>query len=101
MIRSLILSLALAATFSVSAKAQIAALDEAKYVTTLKVVVDHKMKDVDLEPDVDKLRSSERFKKELVEMLGKLDNSRPNSAKNQKVMRILERAGKEIYNELK
>ena len=78
-----------------------AALDEAKYITTLKVVTDHKMKDADLEPDVDRLRENERFKKELIKMLGKLDNSRPNSAKNQKIMRILERAGKEVYNELK
>ena len=66
-----------------------------------KVVTDHKMKDADLEPDVDRLRENERFKKELIKMLGKLDNSRPNSAKNQKIMRILERAGKEVYNELK
>lgn len=82
-------------------RSQIAALDEAKYITTLKVVTDHKMKDADLEPDVDRLRENERFKKELIKMLGKLDNSRPNSAKNQKIMRILERAGKEVYNELK
>ena len=34
-------------------------------------------------------------------MVGKLDNSKPNEAKNQRIMRILERAGREIYNELK
>lgn len=101
MIKGLVFGLAAMAAFAVSAEAQIAALDEAKYITTLKVVTDHKMKDADLEPDVDRLRENERFKKELIKMLGKLDNSRPNSAKNQKIMRILERAGKEVYNELK
>ena len=101
MIKSLVFGLAAMAAFAVSAEAQIAALDEAKYITTLKGVTDHKMKDADLEPDVDRLRENERFKKELIKMLGKLDNSRPNSAKNQKIMRILERAGKEVYNELK
>ena len=63
MIKSLVFGLAAMAAFAVSAEAQIAALDEAKYITTLKVVTDHKMKDADLEPDVDRLRENERFKK--------------------------------------
>lgn len=87
--------------FACSAYAQSAALNKAKYVTVLKVIIDHKMQDEELEPDVAKLRESERFKKELVKMLGKLDNSRPSEAKNRRIMRILERTGKEIYDELK
>ncbi len=79
------------------AQAQSAALNKAKYVTVLKVILDHKMNDAELEPDVAKLRESERFKKELVKMIGKLDNSRPSEAKNRRIMRILERTGKEIY----
>ena len=75
MIKSLVFGLAAMAAFAVSAEAQIAALDEAKYITTLKVVTDHKMKDADLEPDVDRLRENERFKKELIKMLGKLDGA--------------------------
>ena len=59
------------------------------------------MKDADLEPDVDRLRENERFKIDLIKMLGMLGNSRQNSANNQNIMRILERAGKEVYNELK
>ncbi len=86
---------------SVSAYAQSAALNKAKYVTVLKVITDHKMQDEELEPDVEKLRESERFKKELVKMIGKLDNSRPSEAKNRRIMRILERTGKQIYDELK
>lgn len=87
--------------FSVSAYAQSAALNKAKYVTVLKVITDHKMQDEELVPDVDKLRESERFKKELVKMIGKLDNSRPSEAKNRRIMRILEKTGKQIYDELK
>jgi len=87
--------------YSVSAYAQSAALNKAKYVTVLKVITDHKMQDEELEPDVEKLRESERFKKELVKMIGKLDNSRPSEAKNRRIMRILERTGKQIYDELK
>lgn len=83
------------------ATAQMAALDEAKYITTLKVVVNHKMNDADLAPDVEQLRESERFKKDLVMMLKKLDNTKPNSTENRKIMRILKQAGKDIYNELK
>ncbi len=99
--RSLFLGLLLVMFGIASASAQVAALDKAKYITTLKVVADHKMNDADLAPDVDKLREIDRFNKELVKMLGKLDNSKPNSAKNQKIMRILEKAGKDVYNELK
>lgn len=89
------------AVYAFSAQAQSAALNKAKYVTVLKVILDHKMNDAELEPDVAKLRESERFKKELVKMIGKLDNSRPSEAKNRRIMRILERTGKDIYDELK
>lgn len=87
--------------FAFSVQAQSAALNKPKYVTVLKVILDHKMKDAELMPDVDKLRESERFKKELLKMIDKLDNSRPSEAKNRRIMRILERTGKEIYDELK
>ena len=87
--------------FTVSAQAQNAALNKAKYVTVLKVITDHKMNDAELKPDVDKLREYDRFEKDLRKMMAKLDNSRPNEAKNRRIMRILERTGKEIYDELK
>lgn len=83
------------------AQAQVAALNEAKYITTLKVITDHKMNDADLVSDIDKLRQNENFIKDLKKMMAKLDNDRPNSAKNLKIKRILEKAGKDIYNELK
>ena len=84
-----------------SASAQVTTLNEAKYITTLKVVVDHKMKDADIVDDVAKLREHQKFKQDLAKMLKKLDNSRPSEAKNRMIMKILERTGKEIYNELK
>ncbi len=83
------------------AYAQAAALNKAKYVTILKVVADHKMEDKELQPDVNQLRESDRFQQDLRKMLAKLDNSRPSEAKNRRVMRILERTGKEIYDLLK
>ena len=88
-------------TLSCSANAQIASLNKAKYLATLKVVSAHKMGDKDMLSDFDKLRESERFRKDLEKMVNKLDNSKPNEATNRKIMRILEQAGKEIYNELR
>lgn len=87
--------------FPINSWAQGASLNKAKYVTVLKVITDHKMNDEDIVDDVDKLRQHERFKKELTKMINKLNNSRPNEAQNRKIMRILERAGKDIYDELK
>ena len=87
--------------FALPVQAQMTSLNKAKYVTVLKVVATHKLKDKDLEPDVAKLREHEKFKQELSKMIGKLDNSRPNDAINRRIMRILEQAGKDIYNELK
>lgn len=87
--------------FIVPAQAQNAALNKAKYVTVLKVITDHKMNDAELKPDVDKLREYDRFEKDLRKMMAKLDNSKPSEAKNRRIMRILERTGKEIYDELK
>ncbi|MCM1322653.1 MAG: hypothetical protein NC218_00525 [Acetobacter sp.] len=84
-----------------SVYAQTAALNKAKYVAVLKVITDHKMNDAELKPDVDKLREYERFQDDLRKMMAKLDNSRPNEAKNRRIMRILEKTGKQIYDELK
>jgi hypothetical protein len=84
-----------------TAQAQMASLNKAKYITTLKVIADHKINDDDIIDDVDKLREYDKFKKDLKAMIDKLDNSHPREAKNQKIMRILEKAGKEIYEELK
>ena len=87
--------------FTLPAQAQMASLNKAKYITTLRVVSEHQLGNKDLVSDVDKLRESSKFKQDLKKMLEKLDNSHPNTATNRRVMRILEQAGKDIYNELK
>jgi len=83
------------------AQAQMSTLTKAKYIATLNVISNHKMKDKDLEKDLDKLRENKRFNEELIKMRDKLDNSRPNDATNRKIVQILEQAGKDIYNELR
>ena len=83
------------------ANAQLAALNKAKYIATLKVVAEHKINDEKIVDDVRQLNEHKKFKQDLARMLKKLDNSKPNEAKNLKIMRILERTGREIYNELK
>ena len=82
-------------------QAQVASLTNAKYMAVLKVVVNYKMGDENISGDLDKLRESERFKKELEKLVEKLDNSKTSDATNRRVMRILEQAGKDVYNELK
>ena len=86
---------------SSGANAQIATLNKAKYIATLKVVANHKMGDKGMLSDFERLRESEKFKKDLEKMVNKLDNSKPNDVTNRKIMRILEQAGKDIYNELR
>lgn len=83
------------------AQAQMASLNDAKYMAVLKVVVNYKMGDENLSDDLDKLRESDRFKKELQKIVNKLDNSKTSDATNRRIMRILEQAGKDVYNELK
>ena len=97
----LFFSLILSVVPMVQAWAQSTTLNKAKYIATLKVISEHKMEDKSIVSEMDRLRQYSRFNQELSQMLNKLDNSKPNEAKNQKIMRILERAGKEIYNELK
>ena len=99
--KSFFLTFLFCAFFADSALAQSTSLNQAKYMATLKVIVNHKMHDRDLQDDLEKLRNVEKFSRDLQKMVEKLDNNRPNSAKNQKIMRILENTGKEIYNELK
>ena len=83
------------------ANAQLSSLNKAKYITTLKVVADYKLNDEEIAGDVDKLREHKAFNQELSKMLKKIDNSKPNNARNRKIMRILEQTGRDIYNELK
>ena len=101
MIRFVVLIFAFIVVFSGNASAQMSYLNKAKYITTLKVVANYKLDDSEIAEDVDKLREHKAFNQELSKMLKKIDNSKSDNAKNRRIMRILEQAGKDIYNELR
>ncbi len=83
-----------------AAHAQFAAQAEAKYMATLKAVVDYKINDEENYNDIESLRQNKRFNQELTRMLSKLSNRRTKNSTNAKVYKILLKAGKDIYNEL-
>ncbi len=83
-----------------SAMAQFAAQKDAAYLATLKVVTDYKINDEEVVRDMEKLRQNEKFNQDLQRMLAKLTNSRTKTGKNRRIYQILQRAGKEIYDEL-
>ena len=83
------------------AQAQSSALNDAKYLAVVKVISNHKLGDKEIAGNLEKLRESDKFKRDLARMVDKLDNNKPNDGKNRKIMRILEKAGKEIYEELR
>ena len=101
MIRVVALVWAFVVVVSGNANAQMSHLNKAKYISTLKVVANYKLNDSEIAEDVDKLREHKAFNQELSKMLKKIDNSKSDNAKNRRIMRILEQAGKDIYNELR
>ena len=84
-----------------SAAAQYSAQNDAKYIATLKAVVNYKIDDEETFDDMQSLRQNERFVRQLQGMLNKLSNSKTKDSKNKRVQKILEQAGKDIYNILK
>ena len=86
--------------FATTAFAQYTAQKEAVYMATLKAVVDYKINDEENLKKVEELRQNERFKRDLMEMIGKLSNRRSKDSVNNRVYKILLKAGKDIYNEL-
>ena len=83
-----------------SAAAQYSAQNEAKYMATLKAVVDYKINDEENYADIESLRESRRFNQDLTKMLAKLSNRRTKNSTNSRVYKILLKAGKDVYNEL-
>lgn len=81
--------------------AQFAADKDAAYLATIKAVADYKINDEESIAGVNRLRQDPNFNKKLYEMLQKLDNSRTKNGKNNRIYKILLRAGKDIYDELK
>ena len=82
------------------AHAQFSATRDAQYMATLKAVVNYKIDDEEIFDDVEKLRQNRNFYEKLQKMLNKLNNRRTKDATNRKVLRILEKAGEQIYKEL-
>jgi len=78
--------------------AQYSASKDAQYLAVIKAVANVKINDEENLRQVEKLRESEAFNRKLQKMLDKLDNSRNKDGTNRKVLQILERAGKDIYN---
>lgn len=88
---SLILNLA-------PAYAQFAAQNDAKYLATIKAVADYKINDEENLSSVEDLRQNRAFNEKLQRMLNKLSNQKTKDTTNRKVLQILEKAGKDIYN---
>lgn len=101
--RAVLLSLIFALFLSVPAPAaaQYAAQNDAKYIATLKAVVNYKIEDEENLSAVEQLRENQQFNRQLMRMLEKLQNTRTKNSTNRRVYDILLRAGKDIYNELK
>ena len=78
-----------------------AARKDAEYIATLRAVVNYKIDDEENLRDIEALRQDRRFNQDLQKMLNKLTNSRTKNTDNKRVQKILEQAGKDIYNILK
>lgn len=98
--RLLFLSFCLSVILSLPASAQFAAQNDAKYIATLKAVVNYKIDDEENLSAIESLRENQAFNRRLQRMLNKLQNSRTKNSTNRRVYNILLKAGKDIYNEL-
>ena len=84
-----------------TSEAQYAADNDAVYLATIKAVADYKINDEETIDRMNRLRQDQKFNRKLYEMIQKLDNSSSKDGKNDRIHKILLRAGKDIYNELK
>lgn len=78
--------------------AQYSASKDAQYLAVIKAVANYKINDAENLRQVEKLRENENFNRKLQKMLEKLSNNRTKDTTNRKVLQVLERAGKEIYD---
>lgn len=80
------------------AQAQYSSTKNAQYLATIKAVANYKINDEEEFRNVERLRQDARFNEKLQSMLNKLQNSKTKNSDNKKILKILENAGKEIYN---
>ena len=78
-------------------QAQFSASKNAQYIATLKAVTNYKIDDEEINKDIEKLRQNKMFVERLQKMLDKLSNRRTKDSTNRKVLKILEKAGEDIY----
>ena len=78
------------------AAAQYSAQNEAKYIATLKAVVNYKIDDQENIRDIEALRQNRQFNEKLQRMLDKLSNERTKDT-GIVFSKVLEQAGEEIY----
>lgn len=83
--------------FTSNSYAQYSSQNDAKYIATLKAVVNYKIDDKEHINDIESLRQNKQFNQKLQRMLNKLSNERTKDAKNRQVLKILEKAGEDIY----
>ena len=83
--------------FTSNSYAQYSSQNDAKYIATLKAVVNYKIDDKEHMNDIEALRQNKQFNQKLQRMLNKLSNERTKDAKNRQVLKILEKAGEDIY----
>ncbi len=84
-----------------SASAQLASQKDARNMAVLKAVVNYKINDEENMRDIEKLREDVQFNQRLLRMLDKLSNERTKDARNKRVLEILEKAGDDLYRELR
>jgi len=72
--------------------------DESKHIALLKAVVNIKINDFEYKDDIAKLRENKRFNKDVQRMTKQLTNDKYKDSKNKQIQKILEDAGRKIYN---
>lgn len=73
---------------------------KARNLLMLKKVLDFKIQDATLAPDIAKMQNNREFNSKLLKALNKLDNKKNRSTRDQEVINILNDAGNRIYNYL-
>jgi len=72
--------------------------DESEHMAVLKAVVNYKINDFEYKKDIEKLRTNKRFNQKVKKMMDQLENDKYKDSKNKRIQKILEDAGKKIYN---
>lgn len=73
---------------------------KARNLLMLQEVLNFKMQDETLAPEIAKLRENREFNTKLLKALNELDNKKIRNRKNNEVIDILNNAGSRIYNSL-